>query len=70
MSEALLDKARVARAERAVMVTTPASVKACMLTLTLTLTITLTLTLTLTLGDLRPAGPLRPLACRARPGAP
>ena len=30
VSEALLDKARVARAERAVMVTTPASVKACM----------------------------------------
>ena len=33
VSEALLDKARVARAERAVMVTTPASVKACMLKL-------------------------------------
>ena len=33
MTEALLDKAQVARAERAVMVTTPASVKACMLKL-------------------------------------
>ena len=33
MTEALLDKARVAKAERAVMVTTPASVKACMLKL-------------------------------------